>query len=215
MCPGSEKKKEAAGMNFDLILAGVGGQGVLSIAFVIDRAAVSEGLNFKQAEIHGMAQRGGAVESHLRLSDQPIYSDLIPKGKADLLLSVEPLEALRYLDYLRPDGLLITNTTPYVNIPNYPALTEVLASLKEVRRHLLIEAELMAKEAGSFRTQNMVMVGAASPFLPLTPENLRKAVAEFFAPRGEKIVAMNLKAFELGRNAASSYPLGDIRPGEN
>jgi len=215
MCPGSEEKKEAAGMNFDLILAGVGGQGVLSIAFVIDRAAIIEGLNFKQAEVHGMAQRGGAVESHLRLSDQEIYSDLIPKGKADLLLSVEPLEALRYLDYLRPDGLLITSTTPYVNIPNYPALTEVLTALKKVPRHLLVEAEAIAKEAGSIRTQNMVMVGAASPFLPLTPENLRKAVAELFASRGEKMVAINLQAFELGRNAASSHPLGDLSLKEN
>lgn len=190
-------------MKFDLILAGVGGQGILSIAFVIDRAALLQGLNFKQAEVHGMAQRGGAVESHLRLSDVPIYSDLIPKGKCDLILAVEPLEALRYLEYLHPEGRLVSNATPYVNIPNYPPIADLLASIRQIKHHLIIDADKIAREAGSGRAQNMVMLGAASLFLPLELTNLLTALEEFFRPRGQKIVELNRKAFELGRLEAT------------
>ncbi len=197
-------------MKCDLILAGVGGQGILSIAFVLDWAAMAEGLNFKQAEVHGMSQRGGAVQSHLRLSDQPIFSDLIPRGRADLVLSVEPLEALRYLEYLKPDGIVVTNSVPFINIPDYPPREEVLAALRKQKNHLLVEADRMAREAGSAKAQNMVVLGAASPFLPLKLENLRLAIKEIFRPRGEGVVATNLKAFELGRERAS---LG--RPGKN
>lgn len=189
-------------MKYDLILAGVGGQGILSIAFVLDRAALLEGLNFKQAEVHGMAQRGGAVHSHLRLSDGLIFSDLIPRGKCDLVLSVEPLEALRYVDYLSPEGRVVTSSVPYINIPDYPRMEEVLAALNRVNNCLVIEAEQLASEAGSGRAQNMVMLGAAAVFLPLKIDYLRKAIEEFFSNRGEKMVAINLKAFELGRQEA-------------
>ncbi|MCX7974787.1 MAG: indolepyruvate oxidoreductase subunit beta [Candidatus Aminicenantes bacterium] len=189
-------------MKYDLILAGVGGQGILSIAFIIDRAALLQGLNFKQTEVHGMAQRGGAVQSHLRLADGPIYSDLIPRGKCDLILSVEPLEALRYLEYLDSQGRVITNSVPYVNIPDYPPLEAILEAIKKVKFHLLVEADKLAREAGSSRAQNMVMLGAASPFLPLESENLKRALKEFFESRDEKMVALNLRAFELGRQVA-------------
>ena len=97
-------------MKTDMILSGVGGQGILSIAAVVGEAAVNEGLYMKQAEVHGMSQRGGDVQSNLRLSDQPIASDLIPKGQADLIVSLEPMEALRYLPYLKKDGWLVTNS---------------------------------------------------------------------------------------------------------
>jgi indolepyruvate ferredoxin oxidoreductase beta subunit len=189
-------------MRQDIILAGVGGQGILSIAYVIDNAALEEGMNFKQAEVHGMAQRGGAVQSHLRLSSDPIYSDLIPRGGADMILSVEPLESLRYLDYLSPDGIIVTSRSPFVNIPDYPDIEKVLTEIKTVENRLIVDSEDLAKEAGSPRAQNMVMLGAASPYLILSEKNLKKFVRVLFDPRGEKMVATNLKAFDLGRHVA-------------
>jgi len=167
-------------MKYDIILAGVGGQGILSIAFVIDNAALEQGLNFKQAEVHGMSQRGGAVQSHLRLSDSHIYSDLIPLGEADMILSVEPLETLRYFDYLRPDGAVVSSSTPYKNIPDYPELEDIFREIKKAPVNVLIDSEKLAKEGGSVKAQNMVMLGAASVFLPLKEENLKKIFEPFF-----------------------------------
>jgi indolepyruvate ferredoxin oxidoreductase beta subunit len=189
-------------MKQDIILAGVGGQGILSIAYVIDNAALKEGLSFKQAEVHGMAQRGGAVESHMRLSDRVIFSDLIPKGAADMILSVEPLESIRYFDYLSPDGIVVTSSSPFVNIPNYPELDEVLEKVRSVPRNIIVDSAKLAQEAGFARAQNMVMLGAASAHLILEEESLRQFIRELFNPRGEKVVDINLKAFQLGRDAA-------------
>jgi len=190
-------------MKQDIILAGVGGQGILSIAFVIDHAALAEGLSFKQAEVHGMSQRGGAVQSHVRLSDDRIWSDLIPKGEADMILSVEPLEALRYLEYLRPEGIVVTSSTPYINIPDYPPLESVLAGIRNVGACVIVDSEAMAREAGTSKAQNMVMLGAASNHLILKEETLRRYVEVLFKARGENVVLANLKAFELGRIAAA------------
>jgi len=187
----------------DIILAGVGGQGILSIAYVIDNAALKEGLFVKQAEVHGMAQRGGAVQSHVRLSKDRIWSDLIPRGEADLILSVEPLEALRYLDYLRPEGFVVASSTPFINIPDYPDRETLLARLQGLRGSLIVDSEKLAKEAGSSRTQNTVMLGAASKFLILKEESLLEYIRVLFTPRGELILAANLKAFALGRRAAA------------
>ncbi|MGD8539985.1 MAG: indolepyruvate oxidoreductase subunit beta [Candidatus Aminicenantes bacterium] len=190
-------------MKQDIILAGVGGQGILSIAYVIDNAALKEGLSFKQAEVHGMAQRGGAVQSHMRLSNQPIYSDLIPKGAADMILSVEPLESIRYFDYLAADGIVVTSSSPFVNIPNYPDLDEILAKVKSVRRNIIVDSAKLAQEAGFARAQNMVMLGAASNHLILDEKNLEEFIRELFKRHGDRVVDINLKAFELGRNAAN------------
>ncbi len=194
----------AAADKQDIILAGVGGQGILSIAFVIDSAALEDGLFLKQAEVHGMAQRGGAVQSHLRISRRPIFSDLVPKGGADLVLSVEPLEALRYLDYLSAGGRVVASSAPFVNIPDYPDLPGVLDAIRKLPGSVVVDSEALAKEAGSSRAQNIVMLGAASPFLMLNPDHLRKFVEVLFKSRGENIVQVNLKAFELGRKAASA-----------
>jgi indolepyruvate ferredoxin oxidoreductase beta subunit len=190
-------------MKQDIILAGVGGQGILSIAFVIDNAALAEGLSFKQAEVHGMAQRGGAVQSHMRLSSERIWSDLIPKGEADMILSVEPLEALRYLEYLRPDGIVVTSSTPYVNIPDYPPVESVLAGIRKAGTCIIVDSEKIAKEAGTSKAQNTVMLGAASKRLILKEETLRRFIEVLFKTRGENVVQANLKAFELGRAAAA------------
>ena len=191
-------------MKQDIILAGVGGQGILSIAYVIDNAALKAGLNFKQAEVHGMAQRGGAVQSHLRLSDAPVFSELIPRSSADMILSVEPLEALRYTDYLASEGMVVTSSTPFANIPDYPELDLVLEGIRSLGNAVIIDSEALAKEAGSVRAQNMVMLGAAADSLLLSRDLLLEYIRELFAPKGEKLVETNLTAFELGRKAAAS-----------
>ena len=183
-------------------MAGVGGQGILSIAFVIDNAALREGLNLKQAEVHGMSQRGGAVQSHLRLSEGRIFSALIPKGEADMILSVEPLETLRHFDYLSTEGIVVTSSTPHVNIPDYPDVEQVLKRIQKAKRVSVIDAGGLAREAGSTKAQNMVMLGAASPHLILKEDVLKEYIAVLFRPRGGNLIETNLKAFELGRNAA-------------
>ena len=193
-------------MKQDIILAGVGGQGILSIAFVLDHAALNADLNFKQAEVHGMAQRGGAVQSHLRLSRDPIFSELIPKGKADLILSVEPMEALRYLDMLHLQGKIVTSQTPFINISDYPEVADVLAAVADAGSAVIIDSQALAREAGSVRSQNMVMLGAASPDLILEEKMLLDNIKILFSAKGEKIVETNLKAFYLGKEAALSRP---------
>jgi indolepyruvate ferredoxin oxidoreductase beta subunit len=189
-------------MKQDIILAGVGGQGILSIAYVIDNAALADGLFFKQAEVHGMAQRGGAVQSHMRLSDGAIWSDLIPKGGADMILSVEPLEALRYLDGLRPDGIVVTSSTPYRNIPDYPDVGQVLAAVRKAPRSVVVDSEALAKEAGTVKAQNIVLLGAASSFLILKEQSLLATIEALFRGRGPAVLEANLKAFALGKKAA-------------
>jgi indolepyruvate ferredoxin oxidoreductase, beta subunit len=186
-------------MKNDIILAGVGGQGILSIASIIGLAAVENGLFLKQSEVHGMSQRGGDVQSHLRLSDSPVYSDLIPAGKANLIISVEPMESLRYLPWLAKDGWLITNSTPFVNIPHYPATDEILDAIKKVTNHMIVDADIMAKECGSSRSGNMVILGAASPFISMSVNSFENAIRKLFGRKGDEIVEINLKAFSVGR----------------
>jgi len=192
-------------MECNLILAGVGGQGILTIAQAISIAATRRGWSVKQSEVHGMAQRGGAVQSHLRVSDQPVYSDLVPLGKADLILSAEPLEALRYVQYLGENGAIVTSTTPVVNIPDYPPIEEVLEQVSRFPRHVLVDAERLARSAGSPRAVNTVMLGAASSRLGLGLDELEAAIAEMFNRKGPSVVAVNQRACRFGRNAATAY----------
>ncbi|GET29534.1 indolepyruvate oxidoreductase subunit beta [Prolixibacter sp. SD074] len=189
-------------MKCDIVLAGVGGQGILSIAAVLGMAAVENNLYLKQAETHGMSQRGGAVQSYLRLSDNPIYSDLIPAGEADIILSVEPMESLRYLPFLSKKGYVVTNTTPFVNIPDYPELDKVLGEVKKQRHHIAIDADKVAKEVGNSRASNMVMLGAASPFIDIPIELIEEGIRKIFTRKGEDIVNLNLEALRSGRKFA-------------
>ena len=185
--------------SYDIILAGVGGQGVLSVAAVVSLAALKDGYKIRQSEVHGMSQRGGAVVANMRISPTDIESDLIPRGNADVILSMEPVEALRYLDYLKPDGFLITAAEPYVNIPDYPDLEEIYGKIKDLDSSLIIQAKNLAKEAGSLRAVNMVLVGALSSKIPVSYDKIKEAINEIFSRKGQKIVDINLKALELGR----------------
>ncbi|MCL2008602.1 MAG: indolepyruvate oxidoreductase subunit beta [Treponema sp.] len=188
-------------MKYDVILAGVGGQGVLSVAAIIAGAAVKEGLNVRQSEVHGMAQRGGAVLAHLRISAEAIASDLVPRGGADMILAMEPVESLRYAEWLSPKGVLISASEPFINITNYPELEGILNAIKAFPVHRIVETAALAKEAGLSRAVNMVMVGAASEFLPIKAETLEGTIESMFASKDEKTVEANKKAFNLGRSA--------------
>lgn len=193
-------------MKTDIILAGVGGQGILSIAAALGSAALTNNLYMKQAETHGMSQRGGDVQSFMRISDKPIFSDLIAKGSADLILSVEPMEALRYLPYLREGGYVVTNSTPLINITNYPDQDKLMATLQALPHQVIIDADAIAKEsAGNVRASNFVMLGAASPFIEIPFEYLEEGIRSIFTRKGEEIVAMNLKALRSGREFAKNY----------
>lgn len=182
----------------DIILAGVGGQGILSIAAVIDWAALESGLNIKQAEVHGMSQRGGAVQSHLRISDQIIYSDLIQKGSADLIISLEPMEALRYIPYLKEDGWVITSSDVFKNIENYPDEEKLASELEKLPRKVIVKAERIARTCGSIKTTNMVMLGAASAYIGIETSVLLKGIEALFADKGQEIIKMNKEAFKAG-----------------
>lgn len=187
-------------MKQDIILSGVGGQGIVSIASVIGLAALEENLYIKQSEVHGMSQRGGAVMSHLRVSSKPIASDLIPTGSADMILSVEPMESLRYLPYLSDKGWVVTNSKPFINIENYPEIESVINELTRLPHSLMADAEQLAEEAGSIRTSNMVVLGIASPLLTLSAEVLENAIKKLFSSKSQEIIDMNIKAFRIGRN---------------
>lgn len=192
-------------MKKDIILSGVGGQGILSIAAVIGTAAIASGRFMKQSEVHGMSQRGGAVQSHLRISDQPVFSDLIPRGSCDMILSVEPMESLRYLDFLAPGGWLVTNTRPFRNIEDYPGEEELYTAIGAVSNHLMIDADAIAADTGSRKVSNIVMVGAASGYLDIAFEALEESIRTIFGRKGDEVVEMNLGALSAGKKAASAY----------
>lgn len=186
-------------MKKDIILCGVGGQGILSIATIIGEAATKAGLNLKQAEVHGMSQRGGDVQSHLRLSDDVIYSDLIAQGGADMIISMEPMESLRYLLYLSKDGKIVTASEPFVNIPNYPQMASVQSALDALPAVDIMNIDAVAKSVGNPRGANMVLLGmAARHFEILSPQQLQEAIRTVFARKGEAVVEANLKAFQAG-----------------
>jgi len=189
-------------MKKDIILAGVGGQGILSIAAIIGTAAMGADLYLKQAEVHGMSQRGGDVHSNLRLSDKPVASDLIPKGHADMIIAVEPMEALRYVSMLGENGWLITNSTPFVNIPNYPEHEGILEEIRSLPQQIIIDADDIAKDLGNKRAANMVILGAALPFLDMDQQLFHDAVKQIFSRKGDDIVKLNSDALNAGYNFA-------------
>ena len=188
-------------MKTDIILCGVGGQGILSIATIIGEAAMNENLYIKQAEVHGMSQRGGDVQSNLRISSDPIHSDLIARGGADVIISMEPMEALRYLPWLKPEGWVITSSTPFVNIPNYPDMEVIKADLAKLPHVIMLDIEQLAKDNGVPRSANVILLGAAQKALGLEYEKLEAAIRRVFARKGDAIVEANITALALGREA--------------
>ncbi len=188
-------------MKYDILLCGVGGQGVLSVAAVIASAAMKDGLYVRQSEVHGMSQRGGGVQAHLRLSDEVIHGDLIPSGGADMILSMEPLESLKYLQWLKKDGALVTASEPFVNIPNYPDVEALYGAIKKIPNNAIVKTLELAKEAGNVKTENMVLVGAALKYIPVKKETVINAIKERFQTKDPRLVDINCKAIELGGNA--------------
>ena len=189
-------------MKFDIVLAGVGGQGVLSLSGIIAAGALEAGLFVKQSEVHGMAQRGGAVTAHLRLGDRPIESDLVPLGAASMIISLEPLESLRYLEYLAPEGTVVTSIQPVKNVSDYPAIEDVLQAVRGLPRAVLVDAAAIAKRAGLAQATNMVMAGAASPMLPVPAETIEACIRKRFARKGAAVIDVNIAAFRAGRDVS-------------
>ncbi len=189
-------------MKSDIILCGVGGQGILTIATIIGEAAMAEGLYLKQAEVHGMSQRGGDVHSMLRLSSEPIASDLVSRGTADAIISMEPMEALRYLPYLSADGWVITSSAPFVNIPNYPDLEEVRGCLARLPHAVVLDIEHLAKENAVPRSSNVILLGAAQEAIGIDYAKLESAVRRVFERKGDAVVNANIKALTIGKEAA-------------
>ena len=187
-------------MKSDIILTGVGGQGILSIAATIGIAALENDLQLKQSEVHGMSQRGGAVQSHMRISDKSISSDLIPVGKANLIISIEPMEGLRYLSYLTADGWLVTNSKPFKNIPDYPEMDKLMETIDRIENHIILDADKIAHKIKSPRSSNMVMLGAASPFIDIPYNSFEVGIEKIFGRKGEQIVKLNLDALRAGRD---------------
>ena len=191
-------------MKTDIILCGVGGQGILSIATVIGEAAMHENLYIKQAEVHGMSQRGGDVQSNLRISSDPINSDLIALGSADVIISMEPMEALRYLPFLSKEGWIITSSKPFVNIPNYPEVETVMNDLKKVKNVIVLDIEQLAKDNEIPRSANVILLGAAQKALGIEYDKLENAIRRVFGRKGEAIVEANIKALAIGRSESET-----------
>lgn len=202
MYSNGKKKKE---MKKDIILSGVGGQGILTITSVIGLAAMKSGLKLKQSEVHGMSQRGGDVQSHLRISDGTIFSDLIPMGECDIIISVEPMEALRYIPWLSKNGWVITNAVPFENIFGYPPISDIISELEKIDNHIIIDAGEVASRINSPLSGNIVVLGAASPYLEVvSSSSLEDAIRLFFSTKGEDIVEKNILAFNEGKRISEA-----------
>ena len=202
-------------MKYDVILAGVGGQGVLSVASIIAKAAMNDGLEVRQSEVHGMAQRGGEVLAHLRISKKTIAGDLVPMGGADLIIAMEPLEGLRHVSYLKPDGILVTAAEPFINMSNYPDVKEIYAAVKRLPKSRIVETSALAKEAGLAKAANTVMIGAASCFMPIKGKVLEDTITEAFSKKDSATVLANAKAFKLGQASVKTEKSGGNKSGKD
>ena len=181
-----------------VLLVGVGGQGAILVAKILVNGLMQAGYDVKMSEVHGMSQRGGDVQSNLRIASGEIASDLIAWGVADIIISLEPMEALRYLPWLSKEGWVITNTAPLINIPNYPDAEALRRELDALPHVVALDVDAIAKSAASPRAANIVLLGAAAPFLGIDAEKLEAGIRAIFARKGQEIVEMNLAAFRAG-----------------
>ena len=189
-------------MKTDVVLAGLGGQGVLSAGAILAAAALEQDLLVKTVETRGMSQRGGPVHIHVRLSDAVIHSSMIPAGRADILLAMEPIEAVRNLHYLHSEGRVYANEAPSADLRDAPRLEQALAEIRGKAHSFLLNATALAREAGSPRSANLVILGAASARFPVDLCRLEGAIRFRFQGKGEATVAASLRAFRSGREAA-------------
>jgi indolepyruvate ferredoxin oxidoreductase beta subunit len=197
-------------MRYDIILTGVGGQGVLSLSALIADAALAEGLSIKQSELHGMSQRGGSVQADLRLADRAIASPTIPDGDADLILSMEPMEALRSLSRLAASGTVVSSADAVRNMDSYPDVEIVLDAIRRLPRAVLVDADAVAKACRAPRAGNMVLIGAAARFLPVGVASLEQAIRDRFALKGEAIIEANLRALAAGLETADAVAAAGV-----
>ncbi len=182
-----------------IVLSGVGGQGVLSLAQILLEALRRSGLHALQSEIHGMSQRGGSVHAQVCYADTPLSSPIIDEGCADLLIALEPLEALRYVSMLRVDGHLVVAEEPEVNMEGYPPLDDVYAALKAVPGAHLLDTEDLARRLNHRQAGGMALLGMASRFLPVEEGVWREVIAQRFESKGPRVAEKNLEAFAAGR----------------
>jgi indolepyruvate ferredoxin oxidoreductase beta subunit len=182
-----------------IVLSGVGGQGVLSLAQILLEALRRSGLQALQSEIHGMSQRGGSVHAQDCFSSLPLTSPIIEEGRADLLIALEPLEALRYVSMLAIHGHLVVSEEPQVNMEGYPPLDDVYAALKAVPGAPLVDTEDLARRLNHRQAGGMVLLGMASKFLPVAASVWREVISQRFESKGPRVTEKNLEAFEVGR----------------
>ena len=191
-------------MKLDIIIVGVGGQGILTCSMILAKAAMNANLNVITSEIHGMAQRGGSVEVHVRIGD--VLSPLIPIGDADIMIALEPVEALRYAKYLNEDSLVILNTRPVIPVTvtlgnaNYPSINEIVEKLNEITTKVVpVDASAIAEKLGSIQSTNIVILGILAKLaeLPFDYKHLEQAIREILPPT---IHDINLRAFKEGLN---------------
>ena len=186
----------------NIMIVGVGGQGSLLASKLLGSLLIDEGYDVKVSEVHGMSQRGGDVQSNLRLSTDAIYSDLIKQGSADIIISMEPMEALRYMPYLSKEGWVVSSSHPFKNIPNYPDEQALMEEFNALPHSAALPIEDLAKQNNLPKSANMVLLGMAAPYIEiLSPEQLREAIKRVFSSKGEQVVEMNCQAFDLGLNA--------------
>ncbi|AAM31790.1 Indolepyruvate oxidoreductase, subunit [Methanosarcina mazei Go1] len=192
--------ERAGEKKLDLLITGVGGQGAILASDIIGKAAVISGIPIRAAETHGMAQRGGSVVNHIRLGSD--LGSMIPKKGADIMLALEPMEAVRYLDFLKDGGVIIVNTQSIIpvtvtsGLSKYPEVQEILDALSEKYVVKAFNADELAHEAGSRLAMNVAMVGAVSGYLPISKEVLLESV-KVLVPK--KTIEINIRAFEMGR----------------
>lgn len=188
-------------MKIDIIFAGVGGQGIISAAAMVVQTATKLGLNAKQNEVHGMAQRGGSVVCFVRISDEEISSNTIPKGQADFIFATEPMEAIRYIDYISPNGTVITNDTPFINIPEYPDTDKLLGFLKNESNAIIIDGKRLNEEISNPKVANTAVLGVLIPRLGINKmeETFIELIELRFKSKGDKIIELNKKAYWWGK----------------